>query len=86
MKRHTAARFDRRTFLAGASAITLLPARTFAADLPVVNVGMVPLDIDGDVSYAQDLGYYAAAGLDVRLNMLSSSPGSRTVLSRYGVG
>jgi NitT/TauT family transport system substrate-binding protein len=67
-------RIERRTFLAGASAVTLLPARAFAADLPVLNVGMVPLDIDGDVSYAQDLGYYAAAGVDVRLNMMSSGP------------
>jgi NitT/TauT family transport system substrate-binding protein len=52
----------------------MLPAALCAADLPIVNVGMVPLDIDGDVSYAQDAGYYTAAGLDVRLTMLSSGP------------
>jgi NitT/TauT family transport system substrate-binding protein len=67
-------RFRRSIFLAGAASLTALPAAAGAADPIVVNVGMVPLDIDGVVSYAQDLGYYQTAGLDVRLTMLASGP------------
>jgi len=74
MRQRSFDRLCRRAFLAGAAALTVLPAAIRAADLAVVNVGMVPLDIDGDVSYAQDQGYYAAAGLDVHLNQLSSGP------------
>lgn len=70
----TVHRFHRRTFLAGAAALIALPVAAGAADPSVVNVGMVPLDIDGIVSYTQDLGYYNAAGLAVRLTMLSSGP------------
>jgi NitT/TauT family transport system substrate-binding protein len=67
-------RIRRGTFIAGAAALATLPATARAADTPAVSVGMVPLDIDGVVSYAQDLGYYQAAGVPVQLTMLSSGP------------
>lgn len=71
---HSANRFERGMFLAGIAAAALSPHLVSAADLKAVNVGMVPLDIDGDLSYAQDLGYYQSAGITVNLTMLSSGP------------
>jgi NitT/TauT family transport system substrate-binding protein len=64
----------RRTFLAVAASLAALPALAGAAVPAAVSVGMVPLDIDGVVSYAQDLGDYQSAGLNVNLTMLSSGP------------
>jgi NitT/TauT family transport system substrate-binding protein len=64
----------RTAFLTAAASFAALPSLAGAADLAAVSVGMVPLDVDGVVSYAQDLGYYQSAGLNVTLTMLSSGP------------
>ena len=66
-------RFSRSLFLAGTAA-TLVPVAARAADLPVVTVGMIPTDVDAVLAYAQDLDYYRAAGLDVRITTLTSGP------------
>jgi NitT/TauT family transport system substrate-binding protein len=44
------------------------------ADDPVVNVGALGVDTSANVFYALDQGYFKAAGLDVRIQMLSSGP------------
>lgn len=45
-----------------------------AADALAVNVISLPSDTAGQVYYAQDLGYFKAAGLDVRITDMTSSP------------
>jgi NitT/TauT family transport system substrate-binding protein len=41
-----------------------------AQTLQTVRVASVPLDVAGNVYYAQDLGYFAKAGLDVQITTL----------------
>jgi NitT/TauT family transport system substrate-binding protein len=45
-----------------------------AADPIVVNVGTLPVDTSAVVFYAQDQGYFKAAGLDVRIQTMASGP------------
>ena len=66
-------RHSRSVFLA-ALAATALPTALGAVDLPIVTVGMIPTDVDAVISYAQELDYYKAAGLDVRITTLTSGP------------
>jgi len=44
------------------------------ADLTVINLISLPSDTAGTVYYAQELGYFKAAGLDVHITDMSSSP------------
>ena len=48
------------------------PAR--AADPIVINVGALPVDTSAVVFYAQDQGFFKAAGLDVRIQTMASGP------------
>jgi NitT/TauT family transport system substrate-binding protein len=50
----------------------LRPAR--AADPIVLNVGTLPVDTSAVVFYAQDQGFFKAAGLDVRIQTMASGP------------
>jgi NitT/TauT family transport system substrate-binding protein len=45
-----------------------------AADLIAVNVGTLPVDTSAVVFYAQDLGYFKDAGLDVHIQTMASGP------------
>lgn len=44
------------------------------ADDPVVNVGALGVDTSANVLYALDEGFFKQAGLDVRIQLLSSGP------------
>ena len=45
-----------------------------AADLPVINLAIIPSESAAEAYYAQDLGYFKAAGLDVRIQGFPASP------------
>ncbi len=45
-----------------------------AADLPVVNVISLPSSTSGEVYYAQDMGFFKDAGIDVHITPMTSSP------------
>jgi len=45
-----------------------------AADPVVVNVGALPVDTSAVVFYAQDQGFFKAAGLDVHITTMTSGP------------
>jgi NitT/TauT family transport system substrate-binding protein len=45
-----------------------------AADLPVVNVISVPSSTSGEVYYAQDMGFFKDAGIEVHITPMTSSP------------
>lgn len=64
----------RRAVLASLAIVMLVlaapPVR--AADPTVVNVGATPGDTSAVVFFAQDLGYFKTAGLDVRIQTMSS--------------
>jgi len=63
----------RRILLAAALALTgALGAR--AAEPIVLNVATIPADNSAVVYYAQDLGFFKDAGLDVRITGMPSSP------------
>ena len=65
----------RRTFLAGTAALpALVPAALRAAEPAVVNLAIGPSDVSSVALYADDLGYYRNAGLDVRTTSLTSGP------------
>ena len=51
-----------------------VPATTRAADPIVINVGALPVDTSAVVFYAQDQGFFKAAGLDVKIQTMSSGP------------
>lgn len=62
--------------LALSTSTLLLPRalRAGADPLPVINVGAFPIDTVGVVYYAQDLGYFKNAGLDVRIQTFPGGP------------
>lgn len=66
--------------LVGAGAVsTLVSASTFAlrpagaADPAVINLINLPADNSAEVYYAQDMGFFKAAGLDVRITGMTNS-------------
>ena len=50
------------------------PAGAQNADLPVINLINLPSDTGGQAYYALDLGFFKAAGIDVRITNMTSSP------------
>jgi NitT/TauT family transport system substrate-binding protein len=48
--------------------------RSHAADLPLVKVATIPSDTGSDVYYAQDQGFFKAAGIDVQIDIISNGP------------
>ena len=50
------------------------PAIVKSQSLTVVKVGIIPVDVAANVFYAQDLGLFAKAGLDVQTQAMSSGP------------
>jgi NitT/TauT family transport system substrate-binding protein len=59
---------------AGILAISATPPPARAADPVVINVGTIPVDTSAVVYYAQDQGFFKAAGLDVKIQTMSSGP------------
>lgn len=57
-----------------AFAALALGAGARAADIATVNVLVIPADSSAQVYYAQDLGYFKAANLDVHISSMASSP------------
>lgn len=57
-----------------APAIAGFPAVVRAQGLTVVRVGVIPVDVSANVFYAQDLGLFAKAGLDVQTQPMASGP------------
>ena len=51
-----------------------LPSTVRAQTRATVNVGVIPVDVAANVYYAQDLGLFAKAGIDVRLQPMTSGP------------
>jgi NitT/TauT family transport system substrate-binding protein len=63
---------QRSAFLAAAAAALAKPDDARAAD--AVNVAIIPGDAAGTPYYAQQLGYFQSAGLDVNLQVLAAGP------------
>lgn len=67
-----------RSILAAALVLSVSAAagsvRALGAEPATINVISLPSDTAGEVYYAQDLGYFKAAGLDVRITDMTSSP------------
>lgn len=59
---------------ATAPAILGFPAIVKSQTLTTVNVGIIPVDVAANVYYAQDLGYFTQAGLNVTIQPLASGP------------
>ena len=62
----------RSAFVAGTAAAVALPAFVRAAD--TINVAIIPGDAAGTPYYAQQLGFFKNAGLDVNLQVLAAGP------------
>lgn len=68
-------RLSRGTFLAGAAALSAATAaRPAGAQGAPITVGTIPADTSAVVNYAQELGYYKQAGIDVKISMMNSGP------------
>ena len=53
----------------------LLDVREASAQSPqIINVGTIPFEANATLFYAQELGYFKDAGLDVRITPLNSGP------------
>jgi len=59
---------------AAAPAVAGFPAVVRSQSLTTVRVGTIPIDVAANVYYAQDLGLFAKAGLDVQIQPLGSGP------------
>jgi NitT/TauT family transport system substrate-binding protein len=57
-----------------ALALSCAAGPALAADPVVVNVGALPVDTSAVIFYAQDQGYFKAAGLDVHIQTMTSGP------------
>jgi len=60
--------------LAAPAAVTGFPAVVRSQTPTVLKVGIIPVDVAANVFYAQDLGLFAKAGLDVQTQAMSSGP------------
>jgi NitT/TauT family transport system substrate-binding protein len=60
--------------LGGAAALPALAPALVRAQATVLRVGVIPVDVCGNVFYAQDLGLYGKAGLDVQTTPMASGP------------
>ena len=64
---------SRATVLAGLAAAAAAPTVLCAADLPTVRVGGAPTDATAQHLYAQELGMFTAAGINVEISALRNS-------------
>jgi NitT/TauT family transport system substrate-binding protein len=66
----------RSAFVAGAAALAVAPSTLLAApgDLAVIRAGTIPADVSAVITYADDLGYFKEAGLDVEISLFNSGP------------
>lgn len=60
--------------VAAALGLGTAPVTVLAADLPIINLAIIPSESAAEAYYAQDLGYFKAAGLDVRIQGFPASP------------
>jgi NitT/TauT family transport system substrate-binding protein len=66
---------SRSAFVAGAAALAAAaPSALRAADLAVIRAGTIPADVSAVITYANDLGYFKDAGLDVEISLMQSGP------------
>jgi NitT/TauT family transport system substrate-binding protein len=56
------------------AAVALCSAPSVAADPPVLNLAVIPSESAAQAYYAQDLGFFKAAGLDVHITGFPGSP------------
>jgi NitT/TauT family transport system substrate-binding protein len=66
----------RSAFIAGAAALAAAPSALRAApgDPAVIRAGTIPADVSAVITYADDLGYFKEAGLDVEISLFNSGP------------
>jgi NitT/TauT family transport system substrate-binding protein len=64
-----------RSLVLGALILTpAFAAPAQAADLPVINLISLPSSTSGEVYYAQDMGFFKDAGIEVHITPMTSSP------------
>jgi NitT/TauT family transport system substrate-binding protein len=71
----------RRSTLLGAAALAAVPRLARAAGTPV-RIALLPIDTDSLPYYAQDLGYFEAAGIDAQISVIQA--GSSVVSAIVG--
>jgi NitT/TauT family transport system substrate-binding protein len=65
----------RSAFIAAAAALAAAPAAVRAQTvLPVIHAGTIPADVSAVITYADNLGYFKDAGLDVQIQIMQSGP------------
>jgi NitT/TauT family transport system substrate-binding protein len=66
----------RSTFIAGAAALAVAPSALLAApgEPAVIRAGTIPADVSAVITYADNLGYFKDAGLDVQIQIMQSGP------------
>ncbi|HEY5348448.1 MAG TPA: hypothetical protein VIJ64_01915 [Candidatus Lustribacter sp.] len=65
----------RSAFIAGAAALAAAPSALRAAPgLPVIRAGTIPADVSAVITYANDLGNFKDAGIDVQISLFQSGP------------
>jgi NitT/TauT family transport system substrate-binding protein len=65
----------RSTFLAGAAALAAAPVAVRAQTaLPVIHAGTIPADVSAVITFADNLGYFKDAGIDVQIQLMQSGP------------
>jgi NitT/TauT family transport system substrate-binding protein len=52
-------------------ALLMLAVRSSAQELPVVRIGMSPVESEAGIYYAEDLGYFRRAGVNVKIQNLA---------------
>ena len=70
----TSPSLTRSAFIAGTAALAAAPHAVRAADVSVIRAGTIPADVSAVITYANDLGYFKDAGLDVQISLMQSGP------------
>lgn len=55
-----------------AASLTIAPCGTRADDLPTIRIGTTPIDAGAEPYYAQALGYFKAAGINVQIQAFAN--------------
>jgi NitT/TauT family transport system substrate-binding protein len=74
-------RLDVIAGIAGSAALSFAPRRVAAAGTPI-RIALLPIDTDSLPYYAQDLGYFQAAGIDSQIQVIQA--GSSVITAIVG--
>lgn len=67
-------RLNRSAFIAGSAALAAAPMAARAAEAAVIRAGTIPADVSAVLTYADDLGYFKDAGIDLQISVMQAGP------------